>query len=166
MKKKLILTMSLAITAIAVNAQLRQSDVIAAGGDYVEKGSLSLSSTIGEPIGGTFEVGTIVLVQGFQQALAIGGGSAVNEDAATNLASNVKIYPSPVGAQLNVEFTEEIGQNLQVQILNTVGAMVISENFEFQNIVNIVTADLPKGIYLVKIIADNEIIKTQKVVKL
>ncbi len=166
MKKKLILTMSLAITAIAVNAQLRQSDVIAAGGDYAEKGSLSLSSTIGEPIGGTFEVGAIVLVQGFQQALAIGGGSAVNEGAASDLASNVKIYPSPVGAQLNIEFTEETGQSLQVQILNTVGAMVISENFESQNIVNIVTADLPKGIYLVKIIAGNEIIKTQKIVKL
>lgn len=163
--RKILIVPVLLMAAITANAQMRQSDIVSAGGGYAEKGTLSLSSTIGEPVGGTLNQGALTLVLGFQQAFDINGTGILDNKAKDGLAADVQIFPNPVNDVVNVKVSN-IDTEVTVQIMNTTGAVVVSEEFDPAQALSINVADLTKGIYLVKVITDNILIKTEKIIKL
>ena len=71
MKKQLVLL--LLICSAAVQAQSLSPQVLSSGGGYAEGASLSLSYTIGEIAVETLTGTSLVLTQGFQQPLDVGG---------------------------------------------------------------------------------------------
>jgi hypothetical protein len=69
MKKILLTTISLIFTTFIYSQQLSRY-VVSSGGNYSTSGSISLSSTIGEPMVTTLISGSNVLTQGFQQSFS------------------------------------------------------------------------------------------------
>jgi hypothetical protein len=72
------------------------------------------------------------------------------------------IHPNPVINSLNISDAENI--NI-VEILNVVGNRVIIVNNQRNNLINIDCSDLNKGIYFVRIIKDENQVKTYKIIK-
>jgi|GEM_PF-3107994 len=170
MKKELIVIVALVFASFASNAQVRQSDIIAAGGGYAVSGGISLSSTVGEPVGGTLKTddGGISMILGFQQKIDLANSDTTNLHVfgVEDPANSVYVYPNPVSDLVNVQMSNLNSQDVTIQILNNVGALVFCETFEVAPTVGIDVADLPKGIYILKIVAEGSIIKTQKIIKL
>lgn len=164
--RKIFIVPVLVFAAFSANAQLKQSDIVSAGGGYAEKGTISLSSTIGEPAGGTFTSGTLTMVLGFQQAFDIKGTGVLEKEAKDGLDVSVSIYPNPVSDFVNVKLSNAVEEKLNVLILNNMGAVLKSVDFDNETEVNIDVADMPKGVYLVRVIAGSTMIKTQKIIKL
>jgi hypothetical protein len=82
-----------------------------------------------------------------------GATSITLEDVSSDELGNleVAIYPNPVGDVLNVSIENYIS-TISIQILNTLGAEVISKTFENTNHdLQLVVNELPKGMYLLKI---------------
>jgi hypothetical protein len=80
-----------------------------------------------------------------------------------NLLSNVLVYPNPTEGILNVELRMLNGEREQIQILNSLGQLLLEEPLTIQHSTfNI--QHLPCGIYFVKISSDKGI-RVVKVVK-
>lgn len=73
------------------------------------------------------------------------------------------IYPNPTDNVLNVRFDESEGQEFQIQLYNLQGQLMVERTSANDNVVTLDVANLPAGIYLVKI-ADDYQTKTQKVI--
>jgi GH18 family chitinase len=89
---------------------------------------------------------------------------------ASNIVTNsVKVYPSPATDNFNVAFELGTNNNVEIIILNSVGALVQTENLSNQigtQLVNISTRELNNGLYYVKVKAGNNVItKTINVIK-
>ncbi len=72
----------------------------------------------------------------------------------------VKLYPNPATAELTIELpTAFVGKNTQVVVYAANGATLIKQSFIGTNAkININTATLPSGHYLLSIVADNELV--------
>ena len=74
--------------------------------------------------------------------------------------NNVLIYPNPVSNKLIVENHEALGT---VEIYNLMGALIYSQN-GCGNKVEIHTADLPSGVYFIRM-TSNKVSETRRFVK-
>lgn len=91
--------------------------------------------------------------------------SQKTSDISGKVANNIiTVYPNPANDKLNIE---SIGLNynkIKIQVINSLGQIVMEEaSLIGHSQFNI--KDLPKGLYFVKVISDNQIIATQKIVK-
>lgn len=75
--------------------------------------------------------------------------------------ASISVYPNPTNDILNIE-TKETSKPLQIKLYNTTGKEVIKTNLT-SNQINI--SNLPQGLYLLNIISNGKIIKTEKIVK-
>ena len=74
-------------------------------------------------------------------------------------AYEISVYPNPIQNELNIKG----GSNeLEVTIFNLLGKNVYSSTFTNK----IDTSSLPKGIYIVKIAKENNVVYTEKIIKL
>lgn len=77
---------------------------------------------------------------------------------------HVSIYPNPTNKFLKVELTDFNFKKNRIQILNSVGQIVLEETPIIQNSqFNI--EYLPDGLYFVKVLSDNQIIAKLKIIK-
>lgn len=73
-------------------------------------------------------------------------------------------FPNPTNSIINIESKALNSMNAKIQILNSLGQIVLEENTIADNTpINI--QHFSKGIYLLKIISDDKIISTQKIIK-
>lgn len=82
----------------------------------------------------------------------------------------ILIYPNPTTGILNIKSEGLNNPNLKIQILNSIGQIVMEETSiqhlalgETGSQLNI--QHLPEGLYLVRVISENKIIATQKIIK-
>ncbi|RLD36215.1 MAG: hypothetical protein DRI83_05730, partial [Bacteroidetes bacterium] len=72
--------------------------------------------------------------------------------------TEINLYPNPAGESLNIELYSEKNANIQVQVVNQTGQIVIN-NVQALNAGNnkttLNTSDLPGGYYTLKMIADD-----------
>jgi len=84
------------------------------------------------------------------------------------IASSVKIYPNPVKEVLNIQYAGKALREMQIKIFDVTGKNVSGQQINQvepgQNI-SVNVNSLKKGIYLCKLIADNQILTTQKFIK-
>lgn len=66
------------------------------------------------------------------------------------------IYPNPSEGVLNIELQEEV-ESVTVEISNTLGKVVLSQQVSFDTRIQINAQDQPQGIYYVKLTAGNKI---------
>lgn len=76
---------------------------------------------------------------------------------------NINIYPNPTSETLNIDFNN-IPSNASIEIYNMVGELVLTQQFtELNNSIN--TSQLTSGLYIAKIIGNNKLLSSQKIVK-
>jgi hypothetical protein len=78
-------------------------------------------------------------------------------------ADAVNIYPNPFTNQLNIELNALQINKCQLVIYNVLGAEVMNTNVFAQNVI-LETNVLPSGVYFYKVINDNKVIQTGKLV--
>ncbi len=87
----------------------------------------------------------------------------------SGISENIKkyiitVWPNPSTEILNIDFENLNYRSLNIQIINLYGQIVLEETTTSQQSqFNI--QHLPAGLYFVKVISDNQIIATQKIVK-
>jgi len=78
----------------------------------------------------------------------------------------LKIYPNPTNDNINLSIGENPKEELQLEIYNISGQLVFEKQLPaFENEYRINVQDLSKGVYLVKLQSDNEIVYSGKFVK-
>jgi uncharacterized delta-60 repeat protein len=72
-------------------------------------------------------------------------------------------YPNPVSEMLNVDF-DLVPNNASVEVYNTIGELVLTQSLtDYSNTIN--TSKLSSGLYHLKIIGDNQLLSSRKIVK-
>jgi len=85
----------------------------------------------------------------------------------TNLENALHIYPNPNSGELFVEFSRYVPADATVSLTNTLGQIMIKEAIateEKKKLVN--TSLLAAGVYFCKIYAGDNLLKTEKIIKL
>ncbi len=81
-----------------------------------------------------------------------------------NRISPIRLYPNPCSDILNFEIGNEGLNKFQIQVFNSIGQIVIEESPTIQHS-HFNIQHLPAGLYFVKVISDNQIVATQKIIK-
>ena len=80
-----------------------------------------------------------------------------------SLEMNSEIYPVPCKNNLNIRVNEN-AETLQVALYNLVGNEVYGNNFDNQREIQLNLSELPKGIYMLHLTAENKSF-TRKIIK-
>lgn len=165
MKRKLFIAALLMVSVPAL-AQVKQSEVVSAGGGYFENESVSVSYTIGEPVAGTVAKGDLIVVHGFQQGyVLIQDTSTVTPGISEFSASDVKVYPNPVNTLMYVEISNVAAVGSVVKCFDMAGQLISESYFGDDNRLSVDMSGLPQGAYLVKIISEDGIAVNKKIMK-
>lgn len=79
-----------------------------------------------------------------------------------NSAFEIRVFPNPVqDRRVNIEMTEQAIQ--EIRITNIAGSVVFARRFQVPvNRHQIVLENVPSGVYLLRIISDNNLTRTTK----
>jgi hypothetical protein len=77
---------------------------------------------------------------------------------------NVRVYPNPSSGIVNVEFGVEY-ENVRVEVLNTLGQVIASENANNLQHVSFHMSYHPAGVYFIQVLKDKKVVGTQKLIK-
>ncbi len=97
---------------------------------------------------------------GVQQAFEISEVSALTD----NILMTVSVYPNPSRHLLNVNFGDEQTRNLQLQLFDSYGKLLRQK----QEVSKITTIDMrvyARGVYFLRIVKNNQVLKTFKIIK-
>ena len=83
------------------------------------------------------------------------------EELLTN--TNVEIYPNPASNNVSIKFNKTV-RNLDVELLNSAGQIVESYVFDNTRQADVIL-NVPTGVYIVKISAENSIVFKKLVIK-
>ena len=85
----------------------------------------------------------------------------------SSLASNVKLYPNPSAGHFNVSFAAVVEADYQIEIIDITGRMVNKKTGETKYGENQVRfdADLPDGVYMVKVIVEGDVSTSRLVIR-
>ena len=165
MKRKFCIAALLLVTVPAFS-QIRQSEVISAGGGFGEKDGYSASFTIGEAVTGTLTAGGLVVVQGFQQGYIdvqpTPPPSSIEEEFS---AANVSVYPNPVRTIAYVELLNTASEGCVVKCFDMSGRALSEDTFDEDSRLGIDMSALPQGAYLIKVISKEGIVVNKKIMK-
>ncbi len=112
-----------------------------------------------DPGSGTFNLSTTVSQGSFVVKMSQ-TAAGIKENPITN---TITIYPNPTNGILNVECSMVNNKEITIQFLNSMGQIVLEENQLQHSQFNI--QHLPEGLYLVKVLNNNTLIATQKIIK-
>ena len=141
--KNLVLSVALCCTCAFASAQSLSSQVIAATGYYLETPAGSLSYTVAEHMGNTFQASNLLTVhQGFQSpAEPVATITGLGEEN-----SGFKIYPNPVVNHLYIERSE--GVNVySFRIIDVSGREIAKQNSVFESSTDVDMSRLSAGVY-------------------
>jgi hypothetical protein len=163
--RRSILIIFLLLLSLYLTAQSLKQDVIASAGGFntSSDNAISISWTLGETIVPTFtsQDGTLILTHGFQQRLIITG---IEENLDSKV--NVKIYPNPASATINIQFEAATDKEILLYLLDAQGKLVKTDRIEESTIDKVLNLDeLPPGIYYLRMIK-GKLVNVYKVVKL
>jgi hypothetical protein len=84
--------------------------------------------------------------------------------------SSISVYPNPANQIINIELESDVYQsfetkNLNIQLINALGEVVLSSSFEDGKIVTFNIENFNSGLYFVKIVSDNNSMLTKKIIK-
>jgi hypothetical protein len=80
-----------------------------------------------------------------------------------NTLTHISFYPNPTKGVFSIEL-EEVLQDLKATLTNSVGQVIISENYTSTNLINI-DIDAPTGIYFLQLKTSNGELITKKIIK-
>ena len=84
-------------------------------------------------------------------------------DGIEEFRSNVSVYPNPNNGEFNIDLTEIEGKT-NIEVINTVGSIVLSKTVNSEQVVRLDIQNQPNGFYFIKITSGNKV-KVEKVIK-
>ncbi|PSR02797.1 MAG: hypothetical protein BRD50_06860 [Bacteroidetes bacterium SW_11_45_7] len=76
-----------------------------------------------------------------------------------------QLYPNPANDQLHIDWQDETGEHLTLEMYNQLGEVVKTEDLARNGNSQIDLSDQADGIYLIRLHQDGEVIGKEKVVK-
>lgn len=121
--KYLIILVVLGCTTVARGQSADLQLIGSVGGDFADA-SIDVNFSAGEAIIETQSSASIIVNQGFHQPLELISG--LNE---LNLGEEITLFPNPVSAGLNIEFSDNANTSGKVEVLvfNANGQIVLRE---------------------------------------
>ena len=159
-KKVLLSTLLLIFGFISIQAQVA---IPASGGEATGSGG-SVSYTVGQVFDAINTGTTGSVTEGVQQPYEISVMTGIDEPG---IDLNISTYPNPTTNFLYLEVDAAISQSIQTmryQLFDMNGRLVASEVI-VSDITTIVTSQLSPATYIVKVLGDNEELKTFKIIK-
>jgi hypothetical protein len=144
--KKVLLVLAVSVSSYCA-AQSVTPDVIASAGDFFSNAGGSISWTLGEPMGETYQQTGNMVTQGFQQpwdfGMFITGGDPVNAE----------VYPNPTADVVNLEFGDKTSGQYIIEVYNTLGQQLRSTTFNAtpSSRTTISLLDYSDGIYFITV---------------
>jgi len=87
--------------------------------------------------------------------------SSIEEFAGTNV---ICVYPNPTTGNFNIELSKNF-TNVKVNITNVLGQLVYENNFKSAATIPVEMPNKSKGIYIVQVFSENDIIASFKISK-
>ncbi len=168
MKKLYNLIVVLLFVIGFANAQTISNSVIASAGTSntnAETG-ISMSWTLGEPVIGTLisDDETIILTQGFQQGSLAGDFVSIPID----FSGDVTVYPNPVSNIINIKVDGLSSGSLNLEVFDAQGRLhsfyrgIVSKHK--QN-VSVNATLLNPGVYMLRFLSEERVVKTVRLIK-
>ena len=157
MRCKKILTVLLSFWSMVLFAQ--QQEVISSAGASFENSSGSISFTIGECISSTLTSPDVILTQGFQQSNLV----LIDNLSIRPLGIEIVAYPNP--AKEFVILKIDKSQDFSFVLCDLTGR-IIEKKDVVKSETEINLNYLDPSVYILKILKDNEEVKTFKIIKL
>jgi hypothetical protein len=146
--------------AITFKSLSAQQSINTTGGNTTNT-SGSVSYSIGQLVCDNQITSVGSVRQGVQQVFEIVNISGVEQ---INLKYDFTVYPTPANQQLTLNLGNFQLGNTKFQIFNLSGKM-IEEKEILNNIENIELSSLASSVYFIKIVSNNQVIKTFKIIK-
>lgn len=161
--KHTVLTSTLILFVSFVIAQPIKQQVIASAGSYTDNGSISLSTTVGEPVTAILSVSATILTQGFQQP-HYDVISSVLENTKGNL--KISVYPNPTENDIFIDILSEQGEAAQLTVTDVLGKMLLIQNLNFNETNSVNLNHLASGQYFFRITdTQGKLLSTHKIQK-
>jgi hypothetical protein len=161
MKIKIMKSSVLALFCITAVASYAQQSTNASGGNALG-GSGSASYSVGQVVNATIQGKNGTLAQGVQQTYKITVLTGVNEAKGINLT--VSAYPNPTTDYLILKIENDNYANLSYQFFDLHGKLLESKKIEGSE-TSILTSNLLRSTYFLKVTQDNKELKTFKIIK-
>lgn len=158
-KLKIIFVVFLSILFV-VTVKAQQQKVISSSGGNLKSSNYSVSFTLGEPVIKTFGQNNLLITQGFQQSKLV--VTAISQ--IKNLSINIQAYPNPVSNYLHLVSSEKLSPGSSYQLYNMNGACITEKKLE-DLVTEVEFQSLVSATYFLKVIQNNKILKTFKIIK-
>jgi hypothetical protein len=156
--KSILLAATLFVGSTSLS--LAQENTVASGGNATGNGG-STSYSVGQVLYTTNTGANGSVAQGVQQPYEITVIAGVNETA---IHLKLSVYPNPATNYIQLKVENEKLESLTYQLIDLQGKVINTEKVTASNTTIIMEA-LPKAIYLINIIKNNQLIKTFKIIK-
>ncbi len=156
--KNILLAATLFVGSTSLS--LAQENTVASGGNATGSGG-STSYSLGHVLYTTNTGTNGSVAQGVQQPYEITVITGVNETA---IHLELSVYPNPATNYIQLKVENEKLESLTYQLIDLQGKVINTEKVTASNTTIIMEA-LPKAIYLINIIKNNQLIKTFKIIK-
>lgn len=161
---KLILPIAVMLFSVSfLIAQPVNQQVIASSGSYTNNGNVALSTTVGEPVITTLSISNTTLTQGFQQP-----NYEVISNVLENTESNlkVKVYPNPSNGLIQIEITNDQGEQAQLNVTDVLGKILFNQSLNFSKTNSVNLNQLASGNYFFSITdTQGKLLSTHKIQK-
>jgi hypothetical protein len=98
-----------------------------------------------------YDLNFCLVNSGFEQGFKSIGSAEITNVFPTDFS--ISLFPNPTKGKVNVEFTEEINQNLSLEIFDLFGKKLNELILNQERVFDI--SEFPDGIYFVSLIIDN-----------
>ena len=137
-----------------------QTSVNASGGD-VGSATGSLSYSVGQVFQETVIAGNNSTIQGVQQPFEI---TTLGVDNFASITVEMKVYPNPTSSILFLNFADFAKRSSSYELFDTSGKMIRNAKIQSKES-QIDLQQSPSGIYILKVSAENVVLKTFKIIK-
>ncbi|PCI93603.1 MAG: hypothetical protein COB15_16080 [Flavobacteriales bacterium] len=159
MKHKKTIT-SVVFVLLGLGGLHAQESPTASGGEATGTGGTA-SYSLGQVVYTTATGTNGSVAQGVQQPFEISVTTGVNE---TTINLEMSVYPNPTTNYLQLKVDSEKLDNLNFQLIDLQGKVIDNKKLS-STTTSINVESLPKAIYFLNVVKNNQIVKTFKVIK-
>ncbi len=151
---------SIALVLLGFGGLYAQETVSTTGGNAIGSGG-SLSYTVGQVVYTTHTGTNGSVAQGVQQPYEISTVTGFNE---TTIHLEIVVYPNPTTNLLQLKVESQELEDLRFQLIDLQGETIENKKvLEMQTTISMEA--LPKAVYFLNVISNNQAVKTFKVLK-
>lgn len=153
--KKFILFSCLMLTACAwTSAQSIDRDIISPAGDFYETGSIKMAWVIGDLVAGAYDIGHLIV--------AFNPGTNIPDY--NKVPSSIKVYPNPTSDKVLLEMDMDNIEYCHYYLYDLQGREIQNSNITGKQ-TELSFKHFESGMYILRIVKDNTLVKEFKIIK-